>query len=155
MKSATYIFTTFAVLEAAELIGLGAGFTKLDMTGFTLAQIKKTVESIEKKVDVILSTPMKMSWDYLKRLITQIEMTNNILALQTANDLDKKANEAFHFSDGNKSKSKGFEEKVEATKLIIFSQLLIYSYCEDNKTFLPYYALPAEKLKCFATEAET
>ena len=94
IESAAYAGTYCAVIEAAELIGLGTNFAKLDMTGFTLAQIKKAVERIEKKVNVLIDTPMKMSFDYVKSLIGQIENKNNEMAFKTADKLGDKAMEA-------------------------------------------------------------
>ena len=72
-QCAIYYLTTVAVLETAEnVLNIGSGFTKLDTTGFTLAHIKKIVENIEKKVDVILDTPMKLALDYSQSVILMI-----------------------------------------------------------------------------------
>ena len=68
-----YFLTTVAVLETAEnVLNIGSGFTKLDTTGFTLAHIKKIVENIEKKVDVILDTPMKLALDYIQSVVLKM-----------------------------------------------------------------------------------
>jgi len=43
--------STVALLETAQnVFEIGAGFTSLDLTGFTLAQIKSKLESIEQKL---------------------------------------------------------------------------------------------------------
>ena len=46
-------------MNEENVLNIGSAFTKLDSTGFTLANIKKIVQNIDEKVDVILDTPMK------------------------------------------------------------------------------------------------
>ena len=54
------IISTFAVLEFAQnVLNVGSGFTKMDLSGITLMQIKETVKRIEGKVDTLLEAPLK------------------------------------------------------------------------------------------------
>ena len=46
-------------MNEENVLNIGSAFTKLDSTDFTLANIKKIVQNIDEKVDVILDTPMK------------------------------------------------------------------------------------------------
>ena len=46
-----------------HVIGVGASFSSIDMTGLALAQIKKTLEDIKKMIGVILAAPLKTAID--------------------------------------------------------------------------------------------
>ena len=60
LQSFTMIISTFAVLEFAQnVLNVGSGFTKMDLSGITLMQIKETVKRIEGKVDKMLEAPLK------------------------------------------------------------------------------------------------
>ena len=52
------------MLETAQLVGIGSGLAKLDLMSFEMAQLKKQVEQIDKKLDVILSTPLQLAVDF-------------------------------------------------------------------------------------------
>ena len=89
--------TTFAVLETAEhVFNVGSGFTKLDMTGFTLNRIQSIVENIEKKMDILLKTPFKKALDYLKSAITFITKQMYEEAFHKLDTVEQEATTAFH-----------------------------------------------------------
>ena len=59
-------------MNAENVLNIGSAFTKLDSTGFTLANIKKIVQNIDEKVDVILDTPMKLALDYIQSVVLKM-----------------------------------------------------------------------------------
>ena len=46
---AAYVLTKVVILETANALEIGAGFTSMDLTGFTLAKILEIVKDIQKK----------------------------------------------------------------------------------------------------------
>ena len=68
---------------------------QLDTTGFTLNQIKRDVEHIEKKVDRIMEVPMKNAVTFLKTAHNEIMMGKFKNAYQNLNLVIVKSNEAF------------------------------------------------------------
>jgi hypothetical protein len=63
-QSAAYTITKVAIMEAVQLVGIGAGAATLNTTGFALAQIKATVEDIQRKVGFLLDGPLQEALDY-------------------------------------------------------------------------------------------
>ena len=57
----TYELTKAALMDSVELIGIGAGLAKIDMTGFAIAQLRAEVEELGRKLDVILGAPLKLA----------------------------------------------------------------------------------------------
>ena len=78
VQTATYVLTKAAILETIQLIGVGGGLAKLDLMGFQLARLEKQVEEINKKLDVILSAPLKLAVDYMGK--SMIHMENGSIA---------------------------------------------------------------------------
>ena len=153
LRSATYIVSTVAVLEAAEhLLCIGSGFSKIDPTAFTLHQIKKIVERIERKVDVLINNPLKMCITYIGTLKTQILNEENQFAYETAAKLLDKAIEALH--NTKTGSVDGYRQRIEATRFIIFATILKYCYCADKQVFYPSISLPSKRLKSLVNEVE-
>ena len=122
---AIYYLTTVAVLETAEnVLNIGSGFTKLDTTGFTLAQIKKIVKNIEEKVDVLLDTPMKLALDYSQSVILKMINKSYKSAQETLKKVLDEAMKAFYYSAVKKKNVQNFEERMTAIQLIIFCTVL-------------------------------
>ena len=73
LQSFTIIVSTFAVLEVAQnVLNVGSGFTKMELSGITLMQIKETVKRIEGKVDRMLEAPLKNAKMHCDSAITRI-----------------------------------------------------------------------------------
>ena len=52
MRTAATIASTCAILEiAVNVLGVGTGFSKMNMTGVTLSQIKESIKIIPGKFD--------------------------------------------------------------------------------------------------------
>ena len=49
--------TKAALVDSVELIGIGAGLAKFDVTSFAIAELRAEVEELSRKLDVILELP--------------------------------------------------------------------------------------------------
>ena len=76
IQTSVFVLTKAAILEAAQLVGIGSGLAKLDLMSFELAQLKKQVEQIDKKLDVILSTPLQLAVDFFGKAMRHMENEN-------------------------------------------------------------------------------
>ena len=65
LRSLTMIISSFAILEFGQnVLNIGSGFTKMDLSGITLAQIKEAVQRIEEKVEVEVSSEEEKLGEY-------------------------------------------------------------------------------------------
>ena len=81
-KAVTFV-SVFAILEFAEnVLNIGSGFTKLDLSKITLSQIKETVVRIEGKVDRLLEAPLKNAKDHCNSAISYVSNQMNKEAFQ-------------------------------------------------------------------------
>ena len=76
IQTSVFVLTKAALLETAQLVGIGSGLAKLDLMSFELAQLKKQVEQIDKKLDVILSTPLQLAVDFFGKAMRHMENEN-------------------------------------------------------------------------------
>ena len=81
VQTATFVLTKAAILETLQLLGIGGGLAKLDLMGFQLARLEKQVEEINKKLDVILSAPLKLAVDYLGKSMIHMKNGNSALLI--------------------------------------------------------------------------
>ena len=58
---------------------------------------------------------------------------------------------AFSYADKKKN-IKSFEDKIVAVRLVMFSKILLLSYDEEKKVFLPYCMLPDNKKRNIADD---
>ena len=65
VQTATFVVAKVAILEGAQLIGIGGGLAKLDLGGFQMTQLIEKVEEVSKKLDILLGTPLKEAENYL------------------------------------------------------------------------------------------
>ena len=153
VRTAATVASTYAVLEIAEnVIGVGTGFAKMDMTGLTLAQIKESIKRIEGKIDIILEAPLKQAKDRFRAALNMISHKNQKKAFDTLKDVIDHANQAFYYSDSNDMTMTDLEACVQATQLLIFSNIARFSYDESSEIFLPFLTLPSEDKAMIASE---
>ena len=76
IQTGVFVLTKAAILETASLVGLGSGLAKLDLMSFKMAQLAKQVEAIDKKLDVILSAPIKLAVDFFVKAMCHLENEN-------------------------------------------------------------------------------
>ena len=70
VQSAIFVVTKAAILEGAQLIGIGGGLAKGDLGGFQMAQMVKKLDEINQKIDVVLAAPLKEAEKYLSMAST-------------------------------------------------------------------------------------
>ena len=69
----SYELTKAALMDSVNLIGIGAGLAKIDMSGFALAQLRKEVEELGRKVDVMLAAHSGAATQRLKSALIKLE----------------------------------------------------------------------------------
>ena len=73
VQSAIFVVTKAAILEGAQLIGIGGGLAKGDLGGFQMAQMVKKLDEINQKIDIVLAAPLKEAEKYLSMAMIHIE----------------------------------------------------------------------------------
>ena len=153
MRTAATVASTYAILEIAEnVIGVGSGFVKMDMTSITLSHIKESVKRIEGKIDILLETPLKLAKDRFRAALNMISNEDPKKAYETLKDVVDHATQAFYYMDSEDMSLKSFEACVQATQLLIFSNVARFSYDENSGSFLPFLTLSMQKKRMIATE---
>ena len=146
MRTAATIASTYAILEIAEnVIGVGTGFAKFDMTGLTLSQIKESIKRIEGKIDVLLETPLKLAKDRFRAAMNMIIHKDLKKAYETLNTVIDHATQAFYYMDSEDMTMKNFEACIQATQLLMFANIARFCYDEKSETFVPFLTLQREK----------
>ena len=143
VQTATFVITKAAILEGAQLIGIGGGLAKLDLGGFQMAQLLKQVEEMNKKLDVILSTPLQLAVDFLGKAMRHMESQN---AADTIKELEKvkdHAMQAFHYTKGQRATTQNLKNAVMAKQLTIMSEILTKSF--DGTKIIPFSLLDEQK----------
>jgi len=150
-QTAVYTLSTVALLETAQnVFGIGAGFTSLDLTGFTLAQIKSKLENIEQKLNIILDAPIKLALKHFSTAMTAMEFED---IEQTVAEMDKVRDQAMLSYEYSIPEQK-WEQAVLATKLKIMSTIIKYSADKTSNTIIPFHVLKDNSKKKIAAEIE-
>jgi len=150
-QTAVYTLSTVAMLETAQnVFGIGAGFTSLDLTGFTLAQIKRKLENIEKKLNIILGTPIKLALKYFSTAMTAMECKD---IKRTVAEMDKVRDQAMLSYEYAISEQK-WEQAALAKKLKVMSTVILCSEDRENNTLIPFHVLSDDSKKLIAAEIE-
>ena len=145
--SSEAFLSTCSVLATAEQ----AFDIPFDKTAYTLRKILKTVEAIDKKVDVMMKTPIEKATNYCKSVINNLLNQSYSIAYEKLGKVYDEAMTAFSYADKKKN-VKSYQDKIEAVRLVMFSQILLLSYDEEKKVFLPYCMLPDNKKRNIAHE---
>merc|ERR1712062_170617 len=127
----------------------------IDMNSLALTQIKNKLESMDKKLDTLLTTEMEVAIDYMDRGL------ENLAKIEKANQADVKAKatdaaiEAF--SHANMNATTGYENvstfkhKVLCKSVIICSSIMKTLYDKSTNTFLTFQTAN-EELKSYIAE---
>ena len=73
VQTSAFLLTKGAILKSAQLVGICGGLVKLDLAAFEMAQLKEHVEEINKKLDVILSSPLRQAVDFFGKAMRHME----------------------------------------------------------------------------------
>ena len=113
---------------AEHVLGIGKGFTKIDMTAFTLFQIKTIVKRIEKKLDKILETPLNMAIDNFgsaMNLIINGEFKDAYDTLKS--NVAQNARQAFYFKGGHNISLTDAEGMMSAARQRVITYKRFYN----------------------------
>ena len=144
------MISTFAILEFGQnVLNVGSGFTKLDLNGITITQIKETVKRIEEGVNSLIQEPLKSSKQYFEDALEKVSHSCNRSAEMDFKEVIKKARNAYNLIEKRNLSMKDFESCIEAMKLMIFSDIACNSYDESQEQpcFLPAVLLAPNKAK--------
>ena len=122
------------------------------MTGLTLAQIKETIKRIEGKIYIILETPLKQAKDRFRAAFNMISHKDQKKAYDELKEVIHYATKAFFYMDSRDMTIADLEACVQATQLLIFSNILKFCYDESSETFLPFLTLSMIDKAKIATE---
>ena len=124
----------------------------MQMTGITLALIRESIKNIEGKIDVLLETPLKLAKDRFRAALNMVTHKELKKAYETLNSVIDNSTQAFYYMDSKDMTMKNFEACIQATQLLIFSNVARFCYDEKTETFLPFQTLSMEKKSMIATE---
>ena len=143
LQTSVFVLTKASILETAQLVGIGGGLAKLDLVAFEMAQLKKQVEEINQKLDVILSTPLKQAVDLFGKAMRHMENESIPGTIKELEKVRDHAIQAFHYAEGQGPKIENLKSAVSAKQLVILSEILIQSY--DGTTVVPFTLLDEQK----------
>ena len=144
-QTAVFVVTKAAILEGAQLIGIGSGVVKLDLGGFQMAQLTREVEEISKKLNIVLGTPLKEAENYLATAMIHLKNESISAGVDELKMVKERAVTAFENMKGAGAKTENLEFAVRATQLRVFADIMIQSF--DGKTIVPFFHLEKAKKK--------
>ena len=125
------------------MVGIGSGLAKLDLMSFKMAQLKKQVEQIDKKLDVILSTPLQLAVDFFGKAIRHMENENIPGTIDEIKKVRDHAMQAFLYTAGQGPRTENLKSGVLCKQLIILSEILVQSVI--NHAIVPFSLLDEKK----------
>ena len=143
VQTATFVVTKAAIMETAQLIGIGGGLLKLDMGGFQMAKLQKQVEEINKKLDVILSTDQKLAVNLLGKAMRHMESQNSADTIEELKKVKDHSMKAFLYAEGQGATTQNLKNAVLAKQLTVLSEILTKSY--DGTKIIPFSLLDEQK----------
>jgi hypothetical protein len=133
-RPASYVISKYAIMEAARAVGLGAGAATLDTTGFTLAQIQDTLGDIQKKVDILLDSPLQEALHYCRKAFDDRQFDDTEEMIRHLRKVEERAVTAFV----NAKVLENLGKAATAKHLTILAEVLIKSYRKNDKKIIPY-----------------
>ena len=150
-----YSCLIFEINSSKNLLIIGSGFSKLDMNALTMNQIRESTKRIEEKLEVILGTPLKEAKRYFNSAIKMIEQGEYEEAYETIKHLViPRATTAFYYAARKNISPDEFEACMGAAKILIFSNLIRFSYDKKEKMFLPFQSISSNKKELILAEME-
>ena len=152
IQTGVFVLTKAAILETAQLVGIGAGLAKIDLMSFEMAQLKKQVEQIDKKLDVILSTPLQLAVDFFGKAMRHMENENIAGTIDEMKKVRDHAMQAFLYTAGQGPRTENLKSGVLCKQLIILSEILVQSVIND--AIVPFSLLDEKKKRTIASLVE-
>ena len=152
IQTGVYILTMAAIQESVQLIGIGVGLAKLDVTGFEMAQIKQKVQENSRKLDVVISAPLKVALDYFDRATVNMKNDNIAGTIKEMEKVKENAILAYHHAEGQGATVEDLKNSVLAKQLTICAEVLIQSY--DGTKITPFILLDKNKKRTISAMIE-
>ena len=150
-SSGSYVLTKLAILGASELVGIGGSLAKLDTTGFTLAQIKKGIEEIQKSLNIVLGAPLQLALEAYWNGINQFQNNQLNRCVEEVREMQRHARQAYVYSVGKPS-LKNLSDAAVATNLCMMAEVMLTSF--DGDKIVPFYMLEKDKKRVIVAAME-
>ena len=161
-QEAVLILTKTVIAGVAEYVfpAVAGGFSGINLTGIQLAAIKKCIKEVDHKVSVGLVEHFKTANRDFEDAMDKIECE----MFQEANDTLRKvideAAQAFSIREGldeeiNRVPLASYRELMNCARMLMFSNILVFSFDEDMNTYLPHLAMPKNKKAYLEKKIET
>jgi len=142
LQSTIYTISSYAAAEFLQVVGIGAGFTSLNMAGFTqiiwklqMTQINNKLDEIKAQLDKVLSAPAVLALEHFKRGMHSLEAENYAEANKEFNEVIKLAMTGVYYEN----------EKIQTvanlTNYVIVADLMVHSFDRKKEYFQPYELL--------------
>ena len=132
------IFTTVFDVAASQGLNFNA-------QGIVMAQIKKEIKELSKKVDLLLHAEMKAAKSMLRKAVQYLSSEETYpTAFREFKDILNRVEIAF-------TTVQGFEHQVFCKQTEIFARFMIDTYDEDKKVFIPLPRISMAKKEAIAT----
>ena len=141
----TYELTKAALMGSVDLIGIGTGLAKIDMSGFAIAQLRAEVEELGRKLDVMLGAPLKLAVQNLNMALIKMENHDIEGTVQELYEVKRHAMQAFVYAEGQGKKKGNLKNGVFALQIKICAEVLIQGYDKDENKIYPFYLLPDDR----------
>ena len=111
-------------------MGVGSVGLAAMAVAFQLSQIQRKVEEINRKLDVVLSAPLKLASAHLGKAWIHMESLESRGYADGIKELEKARDQAlmaFQYAEGQGATMENLKNAVTAKRLSIFSEVLIQS----------------------------
>ena len=135
-----------------DAVQIGISLKSLDLTAFTLVELKQGLQRVEKKVDKLLFAPLLDAIDDYNTAFNELRGKEFDRAVKTFEKVIDNAKRGFNQLKEEKMNLETFKHCVVALKLIISSKIYYYSYKPEEKIFIPCFKLSKETKEVIASE---
>ena len=143
-----YQLTKAALMGSVDLIGIGTGLSKIDLNGLAIAKLRKEVEQLVRKMDVMLAAHSGVATQHLRAAIIKMDHQDISGAVKELEAVKTNAMMAFEHAGGQGGKKKeNLKNGVFALQMKIFAEVLIQGYDEGENKITPFFLLDKKKKK--------
>ena len=134
------------------MFSIGVGFTSMDLTGLKLNQIMRGVERVEKKVDKLLRSSLKVAAIHYDSAVDKIMGKKYKDAFAKLDKVIDEATKAFVLIEEKEITIESYEECINSVILITFSTIMQNCFDDACGYFLPYFSVTDTTRNLIATE---
>ena len=144
-QTGVYILSKVTILQLGEVLGIGAGFTSLDLSGLTLAKILLIVQDIQQKTNILLDSPLKLALKFYKNAIIQFQNGETEQSIEEIKIMRAHAMQAVVFSTSKKANKENLKDAAVAVTLSVVATVMLTSFDAIGQVILPFYMLSQKK----------